>query len=124
MSIFARVLQIFFMIAGLTSFLVGLIMILIAKPHWYCEPSRNGSGTSWCYQNDLESLPSYQLFWFLLGLALEVMAVAIAAGARRKAAAVPAPSAPPPPAPLPPGPVPGPVPSVQYPSYPPYPPAQ
>ncbi|MBN9739749.1 hypothetical protein DMP23_01310 [Amycolatopsis sp. A1MSW2902] len=84
MSIFARILQVFFMVAGLASIGVGLIMVLIAKPHWYCEVSRNGEATTWCYENDLEALTSYHLFWFVLGLALEIMAVAVVAGARRR----------------------------------------
>ncbi|WP_409181431.1 hypothetical protein F9C11_33880 [Amycolatopsis sp. VS8301801F10] len=84
MSIFARILQVFFMIAGMVSIGVGLIMVVAAKPHWYCEVSRNGEATTWCYEHDLEALTSYHLFWFVLGLALEIMAVAVVAGARRR----------------------------------------
>ncbi|WP_037366432.1 hypothetical protein [Amycolatopsis orientalis] len=81
MSIFARILQVFFMVAGLASIGVGLIMVLIAKPHWTCEVSRNEPNYTSCLSSDLESFTSYHLFWFVLGLALEIMAVA---GARRR----------------------------------------
>ncbi|WP_409465448.1 hypothetical protein [Amycolatopsis sp. GA6-003] len=84
MSIFARILQVFFMIAGLVSIGVGLIMVLIAKPYWTCEVSRNEPNYTSCRSTDLESFTSYHLFWFVLGLALEIMAVAVVAGARRR----------------------------------------
>ncbi|MCG3755507.1 MULTISPECIES: hypothetical protein [unclassified Amycolatopsis] len=84
MSIFARILQVFFMVAGLASIGVGLIMVLITQPHWTCEVSRNEPNYTSCRSTDLESFTSYHLFWFVLGLALEIMAVAVVAGARRR----------------------------------------
>ncbi|WP_370938396.1 hypothetical protein [Amycolatopsis sp. cg13] len=120
MSIFARILQVFFMVLGLASIGGGLIMVLIAKPHWTCEVSRNEPNYTSCRSTDLESFTSYHLFWFVLGLALEIMAVAVVAGARRKTVenllmsmaapttgptfSSPLPSAP---GPVPPGPYPG-----------------
>ncbi|WP_116201476.1 hypothetical protein [Amycolatopsis circi] len=130
MSIFARILQVFFMVLGLASIGVGLIMVLIARPYWTCEVSRNEPNYTSYRSTDLESFTSYHLFWFVLGLALEIMAVAVAAGARRKTvehllmsmgapAAGPMPPGPLPSAPLPPGamPAPGAMPGP-YPGYP------
>ena len=119
MSIFARTLQILLMVLGVASIGVGLIMILIANPHWYCEATSQPPGSS-CSMTDLEARTSYHLFWFVLGLAFEIMAVAVAAGARcRKTenllAAILAGAAPAPPMPSRPGGYPG------FPPQPPYP---
>lgn len=112
------------MLAGLASIGVGLIMVLIAKPHWTCEVARSEPTYSTCRASDLESLTSYHLFWFVLGLALEIMAVAVVAGARRKTVesllmSMSSPTAGPmSPSPLPPSPM---APYSGYPQQPPYP---
>lgn len=80
-SIPARILQIFFMLAGLAGFITALALVLVDKPSWSCEVNMNDPRHSRC---EMTNLAGYPLIFAITGVGMEVMSASVAAGARRR----------------------------------------